>query len=49
MLTQAEVDEFIKANTERRLADGKPEKIEDESVYRVLDGVLVAQRPSDAA
>jgi hypothetical protein len=48
-LTQTEVDEFVEANTARRREAGKTEMIEDEAVYRVLDGVLSAQRASDAA
>lgn len=45
--------EFVKGVRARRRANGQPEKITDEGLYRVLDGILIGREstadPDDRA
>ncbi len=38
------VDEFVQRIRAERDADGKPTKLRDDSLYRVLDGLIAARR-----
>jgi hypothetical protein len=42
-MTGAAVDAFVERVRERRVATGRPDRIDDEGIYRVLDGLLAAQ------
>ena len=39
-VTQGEIDAWVVRNTERRLAQGKPEHITTGEVYKLLDAIL---------